>query len=150
MPYIYGDEDNYPMNEVMWEEERRERAEQKRKTALNGLLDMLKLEGGCRKCPHIIETAEGFLDKGNICMEQMDYLHILCVICGGKDGKPKREDRLDKDWRERSEWVKEMGMRHSCIYCPNVYRVYGMYKDPDDEWKAMEDRCEYCRYWGCD
>ena len=118
---------------------------------MEGLLDMLNLDGDCRKCPYITETADGFLQNGCISTEQVDYLHLMCVGCHGK-GKPdpSHEKRLDKDWAEMTEWVKDIGLRHSCIYCANVYRVYGQYKDPDDEWKAMEDLCGDCKYWGED
>jgi hypothetical protein len=26
------------------------------------------------------------------------------------------------------------------------YEVYGQHKDPDDDWKDIEDRCGNCRY----
>lgn len=149
MSYLYSDEDNTPMLDEAWEAER-ERARQMKRKALEGLLDALKVEGSCRECPHLTETAEGFLDKGQVCVEQMDYLHILCVVCGGRgkgNCKPN-EKYLDKDWSELTEWVHMMGMRHSCIYCANVYRVYGHYKDPDDEWEAIDDLCSNCKYWG--
>ena len=149
--YIYSDEDNAPMIDDAWEAAR-DRAEQKRKGDLNGLLDMLEIEGSCRECPYITETAEGFLQNGLISTEQMDYLHIMCAFCGGRgkgNCKPN-EDRLDKDWADLTEFVKNLGLRHRCIYCANVYRVYGQYKDPDDEWNAIEDLCKNCKYFGED
>lgn len=149
--YVYDNEDNAPMIDEKWEAER-QKAAQRRRNELEGLKDMLGLEGSCRECPHITETAEGFLGNGIISTEQVDYLHMMCVICGGRgkgNCKPD-EDRLNKDWADMTEWVKLMGMRHSCIYCSNVYRVYGNYKDPDDEWNAMEDLCCKCKYFGED
>lgn len=162
--YVYDDEDNSQMLDDQWEAERersaqemderwaaeREKAEQKKRDEMEGLLDMLGLEGSCRDCYHITETAEGFLDNGYVSTEQIDYLHILCVICGGRGkGNCKPNDHyLDKDWSDRIEWVKGYGMKHRCLYCPNVYRIYGQYKDPDDEWKAIEDLCGKCKYFG--
>ena len=149
--YVYNDEDNAPMIDEAWEAAR-EKARQKKQDELNGLLDMLGIEGSCRECPHIMETAEGFLGNGLISNEQVRYLELMCVVCGGRGkGNCKPNDaRLDKDWADLTEWVKNMFMRHSCIYCANVYRVYGQYKDPDDEFKAMDNLCTNCKYWGED
>ena len=146
--YLYDNEDNAPMIDEAWQAAR-EKATQKKRDELEGLLDMLKLDGECRKCPHITETAEGFLQNGLVSTEQVDYLHLMCVGCHGNGTPdPEHEKRLDKDWADLTEWVKMMTLRHSCIYCSNVYRVYGNYKDTDDEWNALETLCMDCKYFG--
>ena len=181
MPYIYNDEDNNPMNEdpimkyttymtrvqmefdesdlpdhFYYEHERVIRNYMEDK-ALDGLALVLGMSEGCRECPWFIETAEGFFDEDNqISAEQMDYLHLMCVGCKGKEtGKinPEHEDRLLKEWKDLCEWVKDLipgsgPKTYRCQYCPNVYRVYGKYKDPDDDWKAIEDLCCNCKHFG--
>ena len=152
-------------------EERREEERQKEKEAINGLADALGLSEGCRKCPWFYETAEGFLYTDHqlktpvgsiyidyqptvkdIIVEQMDYLRIMCIGCKGKDtGKinPEHEERLQKEYDEFREWLNGLGLKSwRCDSCPNAYRVYGYYKDPDDEWKAIEDLCCKCKYFG--
>ena len=83
MPYIYNDEDNAPMNEdpftgyhnptvynsraemEAWDSgeaerrlsEKKEADYNRRKDALDGLLDMLELKGKCRECHNITELA---------------------------------------------------------------------------------------------
>jgi hypothetical protein len=152
--YVYDNEDNAPMIDEKWEAAR-EKAAQKQRDAMDGLADMLELTGGCRECEYFTELAEGFIDKnGLIANEQFDFLKMQCSICGGKGtGKPKDEQHrkwIEKDWADLMEWVKDIGLRYRCNWCPNVYRVYGQYKDPDDEWKAMEDLCCNCKYFGED
>ena len=171
--YVYNDEDNAPMNDDPFEEKEwisrenhlkqmeRDRAEQKdakierRKGWVEGLADMLELTGDCRKCYHFTELAEGFLDQnGQIANEQLDFLKMQCSVCGGMGtGKPKDEKHekwLEKHWDDLMEWVKLSGLNFRCCWCPNVYRVYGQYKDPDDEWKAIECLCCNCKYFGED
>lgn len=136
-------------------EEKWEREKEKERQAVEGLADMLELTGDCRKCPYFTELAEGFLDKnGLIATEQFEFLKMQCSICDGKGtGKPKDEKHrrwLEKDWADLQEWVKDMDLKYRCAWCPNVYRVYGQYKDPDDEWKAIEDLCCNCKYFGED
>ena len=175
--YIYNDEDNAPMEDPWMkytvysskaeadyyenggheaEIEAKEAAyQEKKKGWMDGLLDILKLEGGCRECPWINETAEGFMDdNGQITGNQLDYLRHMCLGCKGKGtGKIniEHDDRLAKEWQEFKEWVKDFGLNHwFCPWCKNVYEVYGQYKDPDDEWKAIEDLCGNCRHFGED
>ena len=172
--YLYDDEDNAPMNEDPWrkytvysckaeadyyenggyeeELEAREAAyREKKQKWMDGILDFLKLEGGCRECPWITELAEGFMgDDGQMSGNQLDFLKMLCVGCNGKGtGKiqPEHEKRLNKCWEEIREFCKEGQMNpNHCPWCKNVYEVYGQYKDPDDEWKAIEELCGNCRY----
>ena len=152
--YVYNDEDNAPMIDEAWEAARG-KAAQKQRNAIEGLADVLGLTGDCRKCSEFTDLAEGFLDKnGLIANEQLRFLEMQCSMCGGKGtGKPKDEKHekwRDNCWQDIMEWVKLMNMKFRCCWCPNVYRVYGQYKDPDDEWKAMEDLCGNCKYWGED
>ena len=176
--YIYNDEDNAPMNDDPWMKyttysckaeaeaiengeyfrdliaEREERMQQHEEW-MDNLLDDLKLEGKCRECPYIIETAEGFMDDdGFVTFEQKEFIRLTCVGCHGKGtGKiqPEHEERLIKEWNEIVDWVKMYGMNQiHCPWCPKVYEVYGKYKDPDDEWRALEDACGDCKYFGED
>lgn len=149
MSYVYSDEDNCPMNEEQWQAERawaKEKAARKTQDCVEGLADMLELTGECVKCHHFVDLAEGFMDKnGLISNEQFDFLKMQCYVCGG-NGKPN--DQVEKVWDDLMEWVDRVGLRFShCAWCPNVYRVYGKYKDPDDEWKAIEKLCSNCKYW---
>lgn len=181
MPYIYNDEDNSPMNEDLimkyttymtraqmefdesdlsdhyYDEHERVIRNYMEDKALDGLALVLGLSEKCLECPYFYETAEGFLDNENqISTEQMEYLKIQCAGCKGQANgfpDPKHEERLDKEWKDLCEWVKDIihgtGPKvYRCQYCPNVYRVYGKYKDPDDEWKAIEDLCCNCKYFG--
>lgn len=147
MGYIYTDEDNAPMADELWEAQM-----QKEQDALEGLLDILGLTGECRKCPEIVELAEGFLDKnGLIANEQLDYLEGICKTCGGKGTgviPEKQKGWIDNEWRDRLEWVKMNLPRFSCAWCPTAFRIYGQYKDPDDEWNAIDspDGCANCKY----
>lgn len=176
--YIYDDEDNVPMNEdpdfilhhvtgylsrqemnyVESGQADRDRAEkkeaeaEKKRQALEGVLDMLGLQGKCRECPEVYELAEGFLwQNGQISMQQMEFLKLQCVGCKGKgtgDIDPQHEKRLAKQWGDLCEWANDMNLAVRCRWCTNLYEVYGQYKDPDDEWDAMEEICGKCRYFG--
>lgn len=156
MPYIYEDEDNQAMTDDRWEEERaeaKERAYQKTRNHIEGLADMLELTGDCRKCHYFTELAEGFLDQnGLIANEQFDYLKMQCFVCCGMGtGKPlndKHREWIEKDWLDRLEWARDNLPRYSCAWCPVAFRIYGQYKDPDDEWKAIDsaDGCANCKY----
>jgi hypothetical protein len=150
--YVYSDEDNNPMIDEAWQAER-ERAEQKRKERLSGVLDMLGVYGECRNCAEVCELAQGYLDRtGQISAEQFHFLKMQCSACGGMGtGKPKDEKHekwRDNCWNDLLEWVKLNELKFRCAWCPNVYMVYGQYKDPDDEWKALEDLCCNCKYFG--
>lgn len=177
--YIYDNEDNEPMNDIenlhhvtgylSFEEmrqvesgeysahlaEKLEAEKEKLLDAIEGLADMLELTGKCRECPDFTELAEGFIDQnGLIANEQVDFLKMQCSICGGKGtGKPKDEKHekwVEHHWDDLKEWVKNSGLKYRCLWCPNVYRIYGNYKDPDDEWEAIEDHCGKCKYFGED
>lgn len=176
MPYIYNDEDNAPMIEdpfdihnptvyscraemEAWDSgeaecrlsEKKEADYNRRKDALDGLLDMLELKGKCRECHNITELAEGFLDGNElISNEQFNYLEGICKICGGKETgvtPEKQQGWIDKDWDDRLEWAISTLPRMSCAWCPNAFRIYGQYKDPDDEWDAIDskDGCANCK-----
>ena len=132
-------------------QEKLERQE-KEKEVTEGVLDELGLTGGCRKCPWILEPLEGFWDDDwNISGEQLLYLRLTCIGCKGKGtghADPEHEKRLMEDWNELTEWVKGMGIQNParrCLWCRNVYAVYGKFKDPDDEWNAFEDLCKDCK-----
>lgn len=146
--YLYDDEDNAPMIDESWEHER----DKSGKNALDGLLDMLELTGKCRTCPNVVELAEGFLDKnGLISNEQFEYLERNCKLCGGKGTgvcSDKVQGWLDNEWNDRLEWAKLVFPRFSCAWCPTAFRIYGQYKDPDDEWNAIDskDGCANCKY----
>ena len=168
--YIYNDADNYPMNDEFFritgyhsqaeleyyesgqaEADRMEEMIEKERQAVEGLADMLELTGECRDCPEFTELAEAFLDEnGLIANEQFDFLKRQCFLCGGNGtGKPKDElhkKRRDGEWQDIVDFVNGYEMKHRCLFCPNVYRIYGQYKDPDDEWKALEDMCCNCKY----
>lgn len=150
MAYIYNDDDNASMNDEAYEMEKLEAKLQKRKDAVEGLLDMLGLSGGCRECPNILELAEGFLDKnGLIANEQYDYLVHVCKVCGGQGTgvtPKKNQGWLDNEWSDRLEWAHFNLPKYSCAWCPTAFRIYGEYKDPDDEWKAIEKECCRCKY----
>ena len=178
MPYIYNDEDNYPMTDDpfygphnptvytsrsemeyvesgQWardQAEAKEAKRQKAKDALDGLLDMLELTGKCRECPNITELAEGFLDEnGLVSNEQYSYLEGVCRICGckGTGITPEKQQRwIDRDWDDRLEWARDILGRMSCAWCPTAFRIYGQYKDPDDEWNAIDSKegCANCKY----
>ena len=178
MNYIYNDEDNAPMNDEFFrvtgyhsqaeleyhesgqaERDRREEYwnEQidKERKEVEGLSDMLGLTGECRKCRAFTELAEGFFSyNGLVSTEQVDFLKMQCSICGGKGtGKPKDEQHekwREGYWKDIEEWVKQMDLKFRGRFCPNVYRIYGQYKDPDDEWKAIEEACCNCKYFGED
>lgn len=175
MGIIYDDEDNAPMVEDPWlkysvysckgeadyyesgqweaDEEAKEAArDAKQKECMDGILDMLQLTGGCRKCSWIIETAEGFIAEGqSVSSEQLDYLHLMCVGCHGKgtgEMQPEHDARLTREWGERVEFIKNAGMSMiHCPWCPKFFEVYGKYKDPDDEWNALDskERCMNCK-----
>lgn len=134
------------------QEEERIAREEAEKEATERILDQLKLAGKCRECAWILETLEGFWDDNlEISAEQLEYLRLTCVGCKGKEtgqADPEHENRLIKEWDELTEWVKGMGITNPairCLWCKNVYKVYGKYKDPDDEWKAFEDLCQNCK-----
>ena len=165
MNYNNYDEDGYPIadeHDDEWLEiaalERIDRqieeAHRKQQQALDGLAMVCGLSEACRekRCPWFYEAAEAFLNKDNqVSVEQMDYLRISCAGCKGKETgevDPVHDDRLTKEWNERLDWIKWLGIKQywHCQLCPNVYRVYGQYKDPDDEWKAIEDLCCDCKY----
>lgn len=174
--YIYNDEDNYPMDdpdkfyratgynsmkELEYYEsgqadaDRLEAEIEKERQAVAGIADILGLTGACRTCPEFTELAEGFLDKEHqISAEQLRFLEMQCSLCGGKGtGKPldeKHAKRVEHHWQDVMEWVKVNDMKFHCLWCPNTYRVYGQYKDPDDEWKAIEDLCCNCKHFGED
>ena len=176
MNYVYNDEDNAPMNEDEWrkyttysckaesdyyenggfeaDQEARESAyAELKKEHMEAVLDKLGLEGGCRECDYILETAEGFMDSnGKMGPYQFEHLHMMCVGCHGKGtGKiqEEHENRLVKEWAEIKNWCKGYELNHwYCPWCENVYEVYGHYKDPDDEWKAIEDLCCKCEHFG--
>lgn len=167
MPYIYNDEDNEPMvepfeferDEIAREREEFEAKWNKRieneRQAVEGLADILGLTGDCRKCPDFVELAEGYFSyNGQVSNEQIDFLKMQCSLCEGKcTGKPKDEQHekwRDHYWQDFMQWVMQIGLKHRCLFCPNTYRIYGQYKDPDDEFKAMEDLCGNCKYWGED
>ena len=177
MPYIYNDEDNVPMNDPVeqlhhvtgylsfeemnafesgeleeWLEAEKEARYQRERDALDGLLDMLNLTGKCRECPYVVELAEGFLDKnGLISNEQFEYLERSCKLCGGKGTgivPEKVQGWLDKEWFDRLKWANSVFPRMSCAWCPTAFRIYGQYKDPVDEWNAIDSRdgCANCKY----
>lgn len=139
-----------------WDRDREEAEEarrQKQEDALDGLAMVIGLSEKCRECPYFYETAEGFLYKNHqISVEQMDYLKHLCAGCKGKEtGEPDQatEQRLYKEVVDLREWMHGLGLKGwKCENCPNVYRVYCKYKDPDDEWKAIDDLCCNCKYFG--
>ena len=176
MPYIYNDEDNVAMNDpietlnnitgyISFEEmravesgkysahknEMKDALMQKQDDALECLLDMLNLKGKCRSCPNIVELAESCMDKEcQISEEQFQYLEHTCKVCGGqKTGvtPEKQQAWLDKEWDDRLEWAKNVLPRMSCAWCPTAFRIYGQYKDPDDEWKAIDNKtgCANCK-----
>ena len=156
--YVYDNEDNSPMIDEAWEAARaesKEKAAQKQRDAIEGIADALGLTGNCRKCDWFLELAEGFLDKnGLIAIEQFDFLKMQCSICDGiGTGKPKDEKHakwVEHHWDDLMKWVKQIGLKFRCCWCPNVYRIYGFYKDPDDEWNALENLCMNCKYFGED
>ena len=119
--------------------------------SLDGLAMALGMSKGCRKCPWFEETAECFFENDfQISIEQIDYLRMMCAGCKGKEtgeADPDTEERLHKECAYLREWCNLLGLTEwKCLSCPNVYRVYGKYKDPDDEWKAIEDLCCNCKY----
>lgn len=131
-----------------------EKVRQSIDNALEGLADMLCLTGECRNCDRFRDLAEGFMDVNRmISDEQYRFLEMQCSICGGQGtGKPKdarHEEWVDHYWTDLMEWIEQAGLKYStCAWCPNVYEVYGKYKDPDDEWKAIEKLCCRCRHFG--
>lgn len=166
MDYVYADDDNAAMTDERWEaernrtderwqeeqSERRDRQDQKKRDALDGLLDMLCLTGGCRECPNIVELAEGFLgSNGLIANEQIEYLEHVCKTCGGKGTgvvPEEAQEWIDYEWEDRLYWARANLPRYSCAWCQVAFRIYGQYKDPDDEWKAIDsaDGCANCKY----
>ena len=171
--YIYSDEDNAAMTDERWEAERersaqrmderwaekrqreKDKAERKRWNAIDGVADVLGLTGDCVKCDWFIDLAEGFLDGDDqISSEQLDYLKHQCSLCGGMGtGKPKDEQHekwVENSWDDIIQWVELNGLKFHCCWCPNVFRIYGQYKDPDDEWKAIENACCNCKHFGED
>ena len=135
-------------------EAKEESRRQKKRDALDGLLDMLELTGKCRECPNVCEMAEGFIDEnGLISNEQYMYLEHNCKLCVGQGGgkgtgvvPEKVQKWLDQEWNDRFEWAKDTLPKMSCAWCPNAFRIYGQYKDPDDERKAIESQCANCKY----
>ena len=127
---------------------------QQERDAMDGLLDMLGLTGKCRECPYVVELAEGFFDEnGLISNEQYEYLEHNCKLCTGQGGgngvvPEKVQGWLDNEWNDRLEWAKNTLPRMSCAWCPNAFRIYGQYKDPDDEWNAIDSKtgCANCKY----
>jgi hypothetical protein len=139
-----------------WDRDREEAFEAKRfkeQEAIHEIADEIGLEGKCKDCYYFYELAEGFLDEFNrISNEQLEFLRLQCSGCKGKgSGKPdpEHEERMSEWFDDLLEWTENMGMNQShCPWCANVYRVFGQYKDPDDEWNAMENLCGNCKYWG--
>ena len=153
--YIYNDEDNSPMNDPyyrIFQQEIKDALMQKQEDFLEFILDELELTGKCRRCPYIVELTEGCMDNnGLISDEQFNYLTWMCKVCGGKGTGVIPEDKkkfLDKDWDYRLDWAKENLPSMSCAWCPTAFRIYGKYKDPDDEWNAIDstDGCANCKY----
>ena len=136
--------------------ERKEAERQMRRDALEGVLDSLELTGGCRECPYIVELAEDFLyENGLISNEQYRYLEHCCKLCVGQGGgngtgvvPEKVQGWLDNEWKDRYEWAKGVFPKTSCAWCPTAFRIYGEYKDPDDEWNAIDSKngCANCKY----
>ena len=141
-------------------EEKVAAAEAAWKEKMDRILGNLELEGKCMECPWIIETAEGFLSEAerlkmeDISPEQYENLRLHCAGCHGKgtgEIQPENEQRLIRDWEEITAFVKLNGMNSvHCPWCPKLYQVYGKYKDPDDEWNALDskERCMDCKYFG--
>lgn len=131
--------------------------EEKHKEWMDGILDELKLTGGCRECPWIIETAEWWEDKDSEYKptpEQMHFLHLACVGCHAKgtgEMSPADEKRVQRYFDDFDEWMTGLGLDKTyCTGCPVPYEVYGKYKDPDDEWNALDskERCLNCEHFG--
>lgn len=132
-------------------EAKEEAKRQKEKETIDGVMDVLGLTGKCRECAWISELAEGFLFRDQISGEQLDYLEHICKLCGGKGTgviPEKHEEWINNDWNDRLEWAKMVLPRYSCAWCPTAFRIYGQYKDPDDEWNAIDSPggCANCKY----
>lgn len=42
------------------------------------------------------------------------------------------------------EWADGYEFAESCKKCEKLRNIYGNYKDPDDEWNAIESTCCGC------
>jgi len=133
----------------------REAREQQREEALENLAIELGLSEKCAKnCFNFYELADGFFDD-DFCVSdrQADFLKAWCCCCKGKEeGKPdeKMQKTKDKQWDDLMYFLDVYELKIHCAWCQKLYEVYGQYKDPDDEWKALENLCCNCKHFGRD
>ena len=72
------------------------------------------------------------------------------AVESGKYSAHKNEMKdvlMQKQDDDRLEWAKNVLPRMSCAWCPTAFRIYGQYKDQDDEWKAIDSKtgCANCK-----
>ena len=124
--------------------------------AIEEMHNELKHPKYCHDCEWFNELAEGLMDdNGDMEMDQWEFLQLQCAGCHGKtDGKrtDHDEEHLLKHWCDFTDWVDSLGLKYGCRFCKVVYRIYGKYKDPDDEWNAIDSRngCMNCKRFGED
>ena len=139
--------------EIDQQAEKEARYEAEREALIN-LAEELGLSENCAKnCYHFYELAEGFFDDDfAVTTEQADFLKAWCCSCKGKaEGKPDEamQKIKDKQFDDLQAFIEHNGMKYGhCTWCSKLYEVFGKFKDPDDEWKALEERCGKCQYWG--
>ena len=118
MPYLYDDEDNYPMNEdalADWErkQEAMEAAREIRQSqAYCGFMDDMEIPRGsaCWECPWMKEgILEAFYHEvdDDLCYPEFvfDLAHRMCAVCNQhkNDSEEERWDALDQFFREEDE-----------------------------------------------
>ena len=57
-------------------------------------------------------------------------------------------DRQEEDYQEWlagfEEYLDAMDLHGVCRRCSYIREIYGKYKDPDDEWRAIDELCNKC------
>ena len=46
--------------------------------------------------------------------------------------------------KEIQDFIDDYAPYIECKGCEKLRALYGMYKDPDNEWKAVDDLCGHC------
>ena len=54
------------------------------------------------------------------------------------------QHQIAREEADYIEWCKSYGVTRDCYDCMILQKIYGNYKDPDDEWKAIDRACSDC------
>ena len=50
-------------------------------------------------------------------------------------------EKRDSDFEE---WLNAYDFHGVCRRCTYIREIFGKYRDPDDEWRAMDEICNKC------